>query len=245
MPLDSPSGNLSGTAKRLYLFDIDGTLITSGGAGETSFREAVEEICGGLSPLEGVNFAGNTDTGIAREVLVAAGMEPTGKNVMALLDAYLSRLADRMHRHQGKLLPGIIPLLDRLKERSDCVLALLTGNLAAGAEVKLSHYGVWHYFGFGAYADDHHVRNQLGPVAQARAMEAHGESFAQDRIYVIGDTPRDIECGKAFGAVTVAVATGHYSREELASHSPDFLFEDFSDPEAVLAAIAPEEQPGV
>jgi phosphoglycolate phosphatase-like HAD superfamily hydrolase len=192
--------------------------------------------------LEGVNFAGNTDTGIAREVLMAAGMEPTQEKIMALLDAYLSRLADRMHRHQGRLLPGIIPLLDRMRERPDCLLALLTGNLAAGAEVKLSHYGVWHYFGFGAYADDHHVRNELGPVAQARALEQHGEEFPPERIYVIGDTPRDIECGKAFGAVTVAVATGKYAREELASHGPDFLFDDFSDPDAVLAAIAPPGQ---
>jgi phosphoglycolate phosphatase-like HAD superfamily hydrolase len=129
-----------------------------------------------------------------------------------------------------------------MRERPDCLLALLTGNLAAGAEVKLSHYGVWHYFGFGAYADDHHVRNELGPVAQARALEQHGEEFPPERIYVIGDTPRDIECGKAFGAVTVAVATGKYAREELASHGPDFLFDDFSDPDAVLAAIAPPGQ---
>ncbi len=233
MPVDPKA------SKRLYLFDIDGTLITSGGAGESAFYEAVEELCGGLSPLQGVNFAGNTDTGIAREVLMAAGMEPTHEKIMALLDAYLSRLADRMHRHQGRLLSGIIPLLDRMRERPDCLLALLTGNLAAGAEVKLSHYGVWHYFSFGAYADDHHVRNELGPVAQARALEQYGEEFPPERIYVIGDTPRDIECGKAFGAVTVAVATGKYSREELASHGPDFLFDDFSDPDAVLAAIAP------
>ena len=105
--------------------------------------------------------------------------------------------------------------------------------------MKLTHYGVWHYFAFGAYADDHHVRNELGPVAMARALEEHGEEFTADRIYVIGDTPRDIECGKAFGAVTVAVATGKYSHEQLASHTPDFLFDDFSDPDAVLAAIAP------
>ena len=227
------------TAKRLYLFDIDGTLITSGGAGETSYREAVTEFCGSLTPLEGLNFAGNTDTGLARTILSVAGMEPSQENVMALLDSYLGKLGERIHRHEGRLLPGIIALLDRMKERPDCVLALLTGNLAAGAEVKLTHYGVWHYFGFGAYADDHHLRNELGPVAQARAFEEHGEDFPPERIYVIGDTPRDIECGKAFGAVTVGVATGKYSREELASHDPDFLFDDFSDPDAVMAAIAP------
>lgn len=242
MPVDSPAGNSSGAARRLYLFDIDGTLITSGGAGVTSFTDAVREICGSIAPLDGINFAGNTDTGIAREVLLAAGMEPSQESIVALLDAYLGKLADRIHRHQGSLLPGIIPLLDRMREHPDCVLALLTGNLAKGAEVKLSHYGVWHYFGFGAYADDHHIRNELGPVAQARALEEHGEEFTPDRIHVIGDTPRDIECGKAFGALTVAVATGHYSREELASHSPDFLFDDFSDVEAVMAAIAPSGQ---
>lgn len=225
--------------KRLYLFDIDGTLITSGGAGVTSFTEAVRAYCGGTAPLEGINFAGNTDTGIARAVLTAAGMEATDATIMGLLDAYLTILPDRMGRHEGRLLPGITSLLDRMKERADCVLALLTGNLARGAEVKLSHYGVWHYFGFGAFADDHHVRNELGPVAAARALEEHGEEFTPDRIYVIGDTPRDIECGKAFGAMTVAVATGHYSREELTSHKPDFLFDDFSDPETVISAIAP------
>lgn len=231
--------------KHLYLFDIDGTLITSGGAGVNSFTDAVVAYCGSKAPLEGINFAGNTDTGIARSVLVTAGMEPSDANVMGLLDTYLAILPGRMGLHDGRLLPGITPLLNSLKERPDCVLALLTGNLAAGAEVKLSHYGVWHYFGFGAYADDHHVRNELGPVAAARALEEHGEEFTPDRIYVIGDTPRDIECGKAFGAKTVAVATGHYSRAMLAKHSPDFLFDDFSDPDAVLDAIAPSGQSGV
>jgi len=240
MPVDSDQSPAILASKRLYLFDIDGTLITSGGAGENSFRDAVIEVCGGDAALKGVNFAGNTDTGIAREVLLAAGMEPSQENIMALLDAYLGKLADRIHLHQGKLLPGIIPLLERLKERPDCRLALLTGNLARGAEVKLSHYGVWNYFAFGAYADDHHVRNELGPVAMARALEDHGEEFTPDQIYVIGDTPRDIECGKAFGAVTVAVSTGKYSREELASHHPDILFDDLSDVDAVLALIAPE-----
>ena len=238
MPVDSPAA-ASSLQKRLYLFDIDGTLITSGGAGVTSFSEAVKDLCGSVSPLEGINFAGNTDTGIARSVLLAAGMEPSQGNIMALLDAYLGKLSERIHLHQGGLLPGIIPLLESMNERPDCVLALLTGNLAAGAEVKLSHYGVWHYFGFGAYADDHHIRNELGPVAMNRALREHGEEFTPDRIYVIGDTPRDIECGKAFGALTVGVATGHYSREELASHTPDFLFDNLSDLDAVMTAIAP------
>ena len=227
--------------KRLYLFDIDGTLITSGGAGEASLKEAVREFCGEAVDFSTVTIAGNTDTAIARHLLSSVGREASESNVMGLLDCYLGRLADRIHQHKGRLLPGIIPLLDQLRARPDCVLALLTGNLAAGAEVKLNHYGVWNYFGFGAFADDHHERNKLGPIAMARALQEHGEEFAPDQIYIIGDTPRDIECGKVFGAVTVAVATGHYSRAELAAHHPDFLFDDFSDADAVMAAIAPDQ----
>jgi phosphoglycolate phosphatase len=245
MPVDSvafpqheqkPKGS-----KRLYLFDIDGTLITSGGAGEASLKEAVRDFCGSNVDFSTVTIAGNTDTAIARHLLASAGCEATEANIMGLLDCYLSHLGKRIHQHQGRLLPGIVPLLERLKERPDCILALLTGNLAAGAQIKLSHYELWHYFGFGAFADDHHVRNKLGPVAMARALQQHGEKFSPKQIYVIGDTPRDIECGRVFGAVTVAVATGHYSREELASHHPDFLFDDLSDADAVMEALAPLE----
>ncbi len=121
--------------------------------------------------------------------------------------------------------------------RTTAYLALLTGNLAKGAEIKLDHYGVWDYFEFGAFADDSHDRNELGPYARARAKEKSGEEFPPERIYVIGDTPRDIECGKVFGAKTVAIATGNYSGPELAAHDPDHLFEDLSDTEAVLRAL--------
>lgn len=240
-PAMPPSPIPQKNSKRLYLFDIDGTLITSGGAGEASLKEAVRDFCGCDVDFSTVTIAGNTDTAIARHLLSSVGKEPTEENIMALLDCYLRRLTERIHLHNGRRLPGIIPLLERLKERSDCVLALLTGNLAAGARVKLTHYELWHYFAFGAFADDNHVRNELGHVAMARAFECYGENFSPEQIYVIGDTPRDIECGRAFGAVTVAVATGHYSREDLASHLPDFLFDDLSDADAVMTALAPSQ----
>lgn len=227
---------------KLYLFDIDGTLITSGGAGEASLREAVRDFCGREVDFSTITMGGNTDTGIARQLLTSVGMDHSEANIMGLLNCYLVRLAERIHQYKGRLLPGIVPLLENLHQREDCILALLTGNLVAGAEVKLSHYGLWHYFGFGAFADDHHIRNELGPVAQSRALTIHGHAFPPEHIFVIGDTPRDIECGKAFGAVTVAVATGHCSRDELASHHPDFLFDDLSDVNAVMAAIAPVDQ---
>lgn len=228
---------MTASKRRLFLFDIDGTLILSGGAGESALNAAMAERFGVADGLAGITLAGNTDSGIAHEMLEKAGLAPTPENLTALLDAYLHHLKDQIPLHKGRVLPGIIVLLDRLAARDDCVVALLTGNLARGAKIKLSHYGVWEYFEFGAFADDHHDRNELGPFARARAREKHGEEFPPSQIYVIGDTPRDIACGKAFGARTVAIATGTYSRADLLAHEPDFVFDDFSDTDAVLAAL--------
>jgi len=222
--------------RQLLLFDIDGTLLTSGGAGESALRAAVRDRFGVEDDLSGVEIAGRTDSGIARQLLIRHGQDPTPEAVTAFLDRYLHHLPQQLPRRPGRLLPGIVALLDALRSNPRLVLALLTGNLERGARIKLSHYGVWDYFEFGAFADDHHERNRLGPFARARAEERHGVSFAPDRIWVIGDTPHDIACGKAIEARTVALATGNYSAEELRAHTPDFLFEDLSDTAAVLRA---------
>ena len=223
--------------RRLLLFDIDGTLITSGGAGEAALKDAMRSRFGVEEDLAGIILAGATDARIARELLEKHGIAVSSENVAALLDTYLGHLSDRIGRHDGKLLPGIVPLLNVLSHREDAVLALLTGNVSRGAEIKLTHYGVWDFFEFGAFADDHHDRNELGKFARARALERHGEEFPPSRIYVIGDTPKDIECGRAIGACTVAIATGHYSAAELKEHSPDFLFEDLSDTDRVVSHL--------
>jgi phosphoglycolate phosphatase-like HAD superfamily hydrolase len=223
--------------RRLFLFDIDGTLITSGGAGEAALKDAMRSRFDVEEDLDGIILAGATDARIARELLEKHSIAVSAENVAALLDTYLGHLNERIGRHDGKLLPGIVPLLKVLSERSDAVLALLTGNVIRGAEIKLTHYGVWDFFEFGAFADDHHDRNELGKFARARALERHGEEFPPSRIYVIGDTPKDIECGRAIGACTVAIATGHYSSDQLRDHAPDFLFEDLSDTERVVALL--------
>jgi phosphoglycolate phosphatase len=223
--------------RRLLLFDIDGTILTSGGAGEQSLKDAMKSRFGVDEDLKGIHLPGATDAKIAKFLLEKHGIESSPGNIASLLDEYLSHLPTRMHQHSGTLLPGILPLLEMLSKRPDAVLALLTGNMVRGAEIKLTHYGVWHYFEFGAYADDHHERNELGKFAQARALNRHGVEFPPEKIYIIGDTPRDIECGRAIAAKTVAVATGHYSKDELASCSPDFLFENFEDTNRVAACL--------
>ena len=114
----------------------------------------------------------------------------------------------------GTILPGIESFCSRLQERPQNVLGLLTGNIERGAKLKLEHYGLWDFFEFGAFADDHHDRNELGPFAQRRALEKHAIDFAAAEIDVIGDTPHDIACGKAIGARTIAVATGNFTREQ-------------------------------
>ena len=221
----------------LLLFDIDGTLIASGGAGEYSMRLAVEDMFGEKDGLGGVEIAGRTDHLITQNIFKKFGVEWTPERATAFLDLYLRHLAEELPRKKGRLLPGIVELLDALKARPNVAMALLTGNLERGAEIKLSHYGVWNYFEFGAYADDHADRNQLGLFAQARAKERHGVEFPPERIFVLGDTPHDITCGRGIGAKTVAIATGGTPREQLAAHQPDFLFDDLSDVAGVLATL--------
>lgn len=223
--------------KKLVLFDIDGTLLTSGGAGEKALRLALRERFGRDDDLKTVEIAGRTDSGIARALFQKQGIEPSVENLAAFYDSYLSHLARELPKHTGRLLPGIVLLLEKLKARNEVALGLLTGNLSRGAEIKLTHYGVWHFFEFGAYADDHHDRNELGHFARQRARERLGFEFAPADVFVLGDTPHDIQCGKVIGAKTIGIATGNFTRAQLQTHAPDFVFDDLSDVASVLAVI--------
>jgi phosphoglycolate phosphatase len=223
--------------KRLLLFDIDGTLIHSGGAGVHALISALRERFGITDDLRGIEIAGMTDSGIVTSILKMHGIPATTENVSAFLDSYVHFLSLELPRRKGKLLPGVLELLEKLKSRPHLVLALLTGNVSRGAQLKLEHYGVWHFFEFGAFADDHQDRNRLGSFARARAREKHGREFSASQIDVIGDTPRDIACGKAIGARIIAVATGKWSREQLADHQPDFLIDDLSDVDGIIDTL--------
>ena len=222
---------------RLILFDIDGTILTSGGAGEKALRLAVEDRFGVKDDLAGIEIAGRTDTGIARQIFLRYGLEPAEEALMDFLGFYLRHLEALLPTLPGRLLPGLLPLLEALRADPEVLLGLLTGNLRRGAELKLRHYGVWEYFPFGAFADDHADRNELGRFATERAL-AHAAAIPAERVFVLGDTPHDIACGRAIGARTVAVATGGATRPQLAEHHPDYLFEDLADLPAVLRALA-------
>jgi phosphoglycolate phosphatase-like HAD superfamily hydrolase len=197
----------------------------------------VQQRFGAQDDLHDIEIAGKTDRAIIRDILRKHKQAADDESVADFARDYVAGLRAELPRRDGRLLPGIFALLTRLKANPQIALGLLTGNLREGARLKLEHYRLAEFFDFGAFADDHHDRNELGEFACRRATETHGQTFEGGRIDVIGDTGHDIACGKAIGARTVAVATGGWSRAELARCRPDFLFDDFSHVEEVVAQM--------
>jgi phosphoglycolate phosphatase len=224
--------------KKLILWDIDGTLIVSHGAGIRAMERGLTKRFGLTCDLRKIDWAGRTDSWITGAVFQHVGLPDTPENRHDYLEAYLELLpAELKSGQQGRVLPGVLQLLEILHARSDVAQGLLTGNLRRGAELKLTHYQVWHFFEFGAFADDSPLRNDLGPHALRRAKEKHAVDFDPQHTFIIGDTPHDIECGKVIGARTIGVATGRYSVEELQAQAPTAAFRDFSDTAAFLRVI--------
>jgi phosphoglycolate phosphatase len=222
---------------KLVLFDIDQTILHSGGAGEGALRLALRDCFGCDDDLANIEIAGKTDVWIAHRIFEAHGIPPNPENLDRLFNAYLHHLEHELARTDGRLLPGFPEILHALAHLPHIAIGLLTGNLRRGAQLKLGHYGVWQHFPFGAFADDSHDRNLLGPFARDRARQAHGADFSPRDIYVIGDTPHDIACAKAFGAIAVGVATGRFSRAALESAGADHVFDDLSNVQAVIHTL--------
>jgi len=223
--------------KTLLLWDIDGTLTLSGGAGMRALGAALRNEFGIDRSLDGIDYAGRTDTWIMRQIFAQIGLPASAANLARLLNRYLAELPAALQNPGSRILPGVSAALEALAGRGNCVQALLTGNVERGARIKLGHHGLSHYFAFGAFADDSEVRNDLGPVALRRAREHHGTEFAREWVYVIGDTPHDIACGKMVGVQTIAVATGRYSAAALRAEAPTAVLDDLSDTAAFLRTI--------
>jgi len=227
-----------GANSRLVLFDVDGTLISTGGRAGAAFGEALQHVFGCRGPIEGYRWAGKTDPLIARELMLAAGVEPAviEANLPRLFARYLENLSAALAPGTVTVLPGVLPLLDEL-ERRGVAMGLLTGNVAAGAEIKLRVAGLAGRFRFGAYGSDSADRNLLVPVALERAREALGREFRAEHTVVVGDAEADIRCARAGGALAVAVASGWTPRAVLAALHPDALLDTLEPPPALDAIL--------
>lgn len=209
----------------LYLFDIDGTLVDTGGAGMAALNETTCGIFGDAGPP--LDLAGSTDLGIVLGIHAHFDVEPTPASIDTYFALYQQRLDWNLTHggFSGRVLEGAPGLLDFLAGRGDATLGLLTGNIAGGAASKVRHFGLASYFAFGAYGCDHHDRNRLGPIALERASAHAGRSFTPDETWVIGDTPKDIACAHAIGARCLAVATGRFSAMDLEAFGADHVVE--------------------
>jgi phosphoglycolate phosphatase-like HAD superfamily hydrolase len=219
---------------RVCLFDIDGTLIQSGGAGRAAMETALRDEFGIERVSYDVAYSGRTDRAIGRDLLRHHTLDDHDANWTRLRDAYLRALPASLRRHRGKILPGVIGLLQILDARADVVMGLLTGNVQSGAHAKLLHFGLHKHFVLGGYGDHHVDRDDVAREAHAEVVRHLNGRATPDRVWVIGDTPLDIQCARAIGAGVVAVATGWHPIEELRSQSPNLVLADLSDPDPVL-----------
>ena len=225
---------------RLVLFDIDGTLLTARGAGRRALGRALHATYGTAGRLDGYDFRGRTDRRIVADLMREAGIPPrrVQARMRACFDAYALALTEEIgDGGLVRLLPGVGELVRRLGQDSQVILGLVTGNTEDGARIKLGPTGLWPAFRTGAYGSEHSDRRRLPGLATRRARALTGHAFRPGDVLVLGDTPLDVECARAFGAVAVAVATGQYSRGELSEAGPDLLFDTFADVEATIRAL--------
>jgi len=232
--------------KTIVLFDIDGTLLWSDGAGRRALHAALTEVFGGIGPADH-RFDGKTDRQIIRELMSHEGHD--GAIIDAGMDRVLDRYVSELHlalrdpAHPPRRLPGVAELLDAIERRDDIVLGLLTGNVAEGADAKLRAVGIDpSRFRVTAFGSDHEHRPELPAIARRRAERLLGGDVAGERFVVIGDTPADMTCGRGIGARAIGVATGRYSVAELLSHGAAAAFPNLADTAAVVAEIVRNRQ---
>jgi phosphoglycolate phosphatase-like HAD superfamily hydrolase len=215
---------------RLVLFDIDGTLIHTGGAGVKAFAKVFATEFGATDGFERLKFAGRTDVNLVREFFGFHGITATPENFQRFFERYVFWLDHILRESHTQMCPGVVEFLAQLKGLPEPpLLGLLTGNIRLGAEIKLRHFDLWERFETGAFADDHEERDQIAAVARQRGSRILGQELADEEVLVIGDTPLDIRCGRAIRAKVLAVATGGAGFEELGKHQPDWLVRDLNE----------------
>ena len=217
----------------IILFDIDGTLLSSGGAGKFALETAFTEDFG-IELRVHIPYAGRTDRAIVADLFEKHEVAPTPAHFEKLLAGYLKRLPACLGQTQGKILPGINNLLAYLKAHERVAVGLLTGNVRAGARAKLGYFGLFEHFAFGGFGDLHLDRDDVAREALAAAHSHIAPVAKPDRVWVIGDTPLDVRLRRAIGARVLAVATGMHTVAELRATSPDLFLQDLSDPQPFL-----------
>ena len=222
---------------QIVLFDIDGTLISSGGAGKAAMEAALVSEFGVPQVVRDIPYSGRTDRAIGKDLFAAHGIHESQENWLRFVEGYLGHLPDCLVRHTGQILPGISSLLERLLDRPETAVGLLTGNLRAGARLKLGHFDLYRHFDFGGFGDEHFDRDDVAREAWRAIQNRYDGTVRPEEIWVIGDTPLDIRCARVIGARVAAVATGLHSLEDLRAASPDLLVEDFSEAEEFLEKL--------
>ncbi len=219
---------------KILLFDIDGTILNTSGAGKAAMEHALRSTFNIDNINETVPYSGRTDQAIGRDLLRVHGLPETDDFRHQLTSAYLNALPHELAKKTGVVCPGLNALLHAASQQHDIHLGLLTGNVERGARIKLAHFGLWDLFSFGGYGDNHFERDDVARTALAQAERHVGRSVQPDQVWVIGDTPLDVQCARAIGAKAVAVATGWHTIEELQQSKPDYLYQDLSLPTELL-----------
>jgi phosphoglycolate phosphatase len=226
---------------RLVLWDIDGTLVDSGGVGALVFEQAIELVLG-VPPGPRPKMGGKTDPQIVREYLAVLAPEAGDDHLPAVLE-HLSRLlgeAEQQVAESGRVLPGVPDVLARVADDPRFVQTVLTGNLVSNAGVKLAAFGLdkWLDLTLGAFGSDDADRLRLVPIALDRVAERRGRRFSSDEVWVVGDTANDLACARAVGARCLLVATGSLDRSTLEALGADAVLDDLVDTEGVVAVLA-------
>lgn len=221
----------------VLLFDIDGTLISTGGAGRRSMERAFAATYGRADACAGISFGGMTDRAILRAGLAALGEPPVPAAIDALLTAYLAALEDEIARSDCRLHAGIEGALTAAHGHARAAVGLGTGNVREGARVKLRKVGIYERFTFGGFGCDHEDRGELIRMGAERGARALGVLREECRVVVIGDTPKDVAAAKVIGAESIAVATGSFSLAELTAAGATHVFRDLTDPAAIPAML--------